>query len=82
VPWFYLKWVLKRSLAHIGYTPVGEFMDDERTHELQLANNTTYLADISGIWGNVTEEVRDSMGIGKKLITESEIEVIGSISGV
>lgn len=41
VPWFYLKWVLARSLAHIGYTPVGEFMDDTRTHELVLANNTT-----------------------------------------
>jgi hypothetical protein len=41
VPWFYLKWVLRRALAHVGYTPVGSFMDDSATHELVLPNNST-----------------------------------------
>jgi hypothetical protein len=41
VPWFYLKWILKKALAYVGYTPVGEFMDDERTHEQSLPNLTT-----------------------------------------
>jgi hypothetical protein len=41
VPWFYIKWVLQRALASIGYRPVGEFMDDPATHELVLPNTTT-----------------------------------------
>lgn len=41
VPWFYLKWVLRKALAHFGYTPVGSFMDDTRTDELLLPNTTT-----------------------------------------
>lgn len=41
VPWFYLKWVLTRALAFVGYTPVGEWMDDTTWDEWQLANTTT-----------------------------------------
>jgi hypothetical protein len=41
VPWFYIKWVLTRALAHVGYTPVGEWMDDTAWDEWLLANTTT-----------------------------------------
>jgi|GEM_PF-3604955 hypothetical protein len=41
VPWFYLKWILTRSLANIGYRVEGAFMDDTKLNELVIANNTT-----------------------------------------
>lgn len=41
VPWFYLKWVLERALAHVGYVPRGTWWDDAAWNELLLANTTT-----------------------------------------
>ncbi|HRH68779.1 MAG TPA: hypothetical protein PLB89_04660 [Flavobacteriales bacterium] len=41
VPWFYLKWVIRESLASQGFRAIGDFMDDERTHELLLPNTAT-----------------------------------------
>lgn len=41
VPWPYLKEVVKRSLAAIGYTAIGDWMDDARYHRVVLAGNTT-----------------------------------------
>lgn len=41
VPWFYLKWVLHKALASVGYTPVGSFMTDTTTDEVNLPNTTT-----------------------------------------
>lgn len=41
VPWFYLKWILTKSLEHLGYRVEGDFMQDERTHQVAVPNNTT-----------------------------------------
>lgn len=41
VPWFYLKWVLKKALEHIGYVPRGTWWDDTTFDEQSLGNTTT-----------------------------------------
>lgn len=41
VPWPYLKEVVKRTLAALGYQATGDWMDDERYHRVVLAGNTT-----------------------------------------
>lgn len=41
VPWLYTKWVLKKALAAIGYTAIGQFMDDVNTDEVLVPNATT-----------------------------------------
>ncbi|MBL8000401.1 MAG: hypothetical protein JNL05_00450 [Flavobacteriales bacterium] len=41
VPFFYLKWVLAKAYARLGYTLQGDFMADARTHQLALYNNTS-----------------------------------------
>lgn len=40
-PWFYYKWVVKRALAHVGFTPVGDWMDDTANDEWLMPYTTT-----------------------------------------
>lgn len=40
VPFFYLKWVLQKVYADLGYTLEGDLMDDTRLHQLAIYNNT------------------------------------------
>lgn len=40
VPFFYLKWVLLKVYADLGYDLEGDLMDDTRLHQLAIYNNT------------------------------------------
>lgn len=35
-PFFYLKWIITKAMADLGLTAIGDFMADERTHQLAL----------------------------------------------
>lgn len=39
-PWFYLKWIVAKLFAHLGYQAAGDFMDDPAVSRLCLANNS------------------------------------------
>lgn len=41
IPWYYLKWVLTKAMAYMGWSVEGSFFTDTRSHEILLANATT-----------------------------------------
>lgn len=41
VPWFYLKWVIRKALGAIGFTATGDVMNDPRLDVLLLPNTTS-----------------------------------------
>lgn len=82
VPWFYVKWVLRRLFNFYGYELRGEFMDDTRYDEWTLPNLTTIDAaapatSVYFLRATSTGPVYNTLGAGNRMYVQAQDETTG-----
>jgi hypothetical protein len=79
VPFFYLKWVLQKVFADLGYSLSGDFMADTRNHQLAVYNNTALDDGSRAGYFNVAHSVAVAMPINNGVVP-SNTESGGTLS--